>query len=622
MTKVKFLTFLVFSLWLSWAGAVSPLCKESFELANPCAIQSRQSPTGNLSALEQKLWVASTAESLQDIYKFKKDQFANMFRLIENGKLDDKKLEPAIKKEIDATMVDAESLFVLTQTINAVKARLQICYTRALCSAGGRSDLEHQLLQLQITKSSLLVKRPLFTHPLFEEQLQKTTEDNPIKPDDLKKIISQASRETAATLLDRVDAYSRFLDSEMKELPPMIADDFVNRFEMEGAPAGQEKWLCSLASTREKTREREAFTKKGIEVSLLVLPLALGPWGRFGLLGAETLLGAKLLRFGMTAKEIDGAAWLARAGAGVVTSSHYSMEARKTESACKKTEQDFFIKPTTATFEKFNTCKAEVDDARFIETLSWISAIGTELPGPAFKFYKAKFTPQLAHTKEGVQHIGEHLQKNPLGKNQWAKEFETKDQGRFTYMDLSKLERVSDHRMRQVPDDYWKFVGGIYSERLNLTPDEIKGFIKSSQDFAPRTKLIINSTESIKEAKTFNGGVGIVVSDRAQDLLPVEKAVSKNLTRKPGEKVAEIVRLTVSKDADAEKLSKSLINQAAGALLQDKEIKTVYIYTSKIHARLYKRIGVKAESITPEGDRDVIIALSRSDVENLLAKTR
>ena len=63
-------------------------------------------------------------------------------------------------------------------------------------------------------------------------------------------------------------------------------------------------------------------------------------------------------------------------------------------------------------------------------------------------------------------------------------------------------------------------------------------------------------------------------------------------------------------------------DQAAGALLQDKEIKTVYIYTSKIHARLYKRIGVKAESITPEGDRDVIIALSRSDVENLLAKTR
>ena len=545
-----------------------------------------------------------------------------MFRLIENGKLDDKKLEPAIKKEIDATMNDAETLFVLAQTINSIKARLQICYTKSLCSAGVRSDLEYQLLQLQITKSSILVKRPLFTHPSFEEQLQKTTEDNPVSSTEIKKLISYASRETAATLLERVDSYSRFLDGDMKDLPSTIADDFINRFEIEGSPIGQEKWLCSLASSREKTREREAFTKKGIEVSLLVLPLALGPWGRFGLLGAETLLGAKLLRFGMTAKEIDGAAWLVRAGSGIATNSHYSMEVRKTEAACKNTEQNFFVKPTVATFENYNTCKAEVDEARFIETISWISAIGAELPGPAFKFYKAKFTPQMVHTKEGAQNIGEHLQKNPLTKKQWAKEFETKDQGRFTYMDLSKLERVSDHQMCQVPDDYWKFVGDIYSERLNLTPEEIKNFIKSSQDFAPRTKLIINSTDSIKETKTFNGGVGIVVSDRAQDLLPVEKAVSKNLTRKPGEKVAEIVRLTVSKDADAEKLSKSLINQAAGALLQDKDIKTVYIYTSKIHARLYKRIGVKADSITPEGDRDVIIALSRSDVENLLAKTR
>lgn len=298
------------------------------------------------------------------------------------------------------------------------------------------------------------------------------------------------------------------------------------------------------------------------------------------------------------------------------------METVKLGESCKNLEQKYFAAADSKNFQKLSDCKTEYQDSMFVSSLGWITTIAPSIPGPVLKFYQSKFTPQLIKSAEASSEIGTSLKNSPLAKNQWAREFTTKDQGTFTYMDLSKIERVSDQHMKSLPDDYWKFVGNIYSDRLNLTPEEIKGFIKSSQEFAPRTKLIVNTTSSIKEADNFKGGVGVVISDKSQDLLPLEKAIGKKLERKAGEKSAEIVRLTVSKDADAEKLSKSLINQAAGAVLSDPEIKTVYIYTSKIHRRLYGKLGVTPTSITPVSERDVLITLKREDIEKLLLNTK
>jgi len=456
------------------------------------------------------------------------------------------------------------------------------------------------------------------THPDFENYLKENHEhfpDNTMA----RRIISNASRETAAKLLEKVDLYGRFIDGESSELTPEIADDFLSRFEMSGAPTEKNVWLCSLATKREKERKQDVILKTGIETTLFVVPLVLGPWGRVGVWGLEGILGARLLRFGMSAREIESTAWLTRATAGLGANISQSLEVKKIGKTCQALEQKFFIQSDAHNFEQLSQCKTEYSDSVFISTLGWVTTIAPDIPGPALKFYRTKFTPQLVETKTSVNQIGNVLQRNPLEKNQWARDFSTPDQGHFTYMDLSKIERVTDHQMRQVPDDYWKFVGDIYSERLNLTPEEIKGFIKSSQEFAPRTKLIINTTETAREAKTFNGGVGVVTTDKIQDLLPAEKAIGKNMLRVPGDKVAEIVRLTVSKDADAEKLSRSLLNQAAGVILQDPEIKFVYVYTSKVHGRLYKRFGVTQSQITSQGDRDVIITMSRRDLEKMLA---
>jgi len=650
MNIIKTSALILFFITSANSFAAAPLCQKTAALGNDCANESSSKVLpaipSQLGAIEMYLWIESEIETHRDVYRQKKDQFADMYRYLENGKLDNKKSEPGILKEIKGTKDDFETLYNISKHIRVLEARLQICYA-GNCSAYKRVELEEQLAQIQKSKTLLLVKRPLLSHKSFEDFIKNQPAsfvDNDKMPEDkvLNDLMKTASRETAKALLDKVETFDKYLNdpdapltharngayadkyiTSLTSRHPQIADDLLSRFELISPPSDKAGFLCALSTKRQKERDRDALIKTGIETSLFVAPFLLGPWGRVGALGLEGALGTKLLQWGLTEKNIINGAWVARASSAVATNSLQSMEVAKIGETCKKLEQKYFVTADEKSFHSLANCREEYSDSVFIASLGWITATLPEIPAPALKFYKAKFTPQMIETsKIPATKIGVQLRNYPLEKNQWAKEFKTPDQGNFTYMDLSKIDRVSDQHMQSLPDDYWKFVGDIYSERLNLTPDEIKGFIKSSQEYAPRTKLIVNTTGSVKGAETFNGGVGVVTSARSQDLLPLEKATGKKLERNPGEKVAEIVRLTVSKDADAEKLSKSLINQSLGAAIQDADVKFVYIYTSKIHSRLYRKFGVTQSNVSPLGDRDVLITLKRSEIERVINNTQ
>lgn len=649
MKTTKTLTLLSLLFTLVTQDALGALCQEaSLESGTPCS-QELKGPgralPDELSSIETFLWIESEIKTHQEIYRQKKDLFADMFRYLDGKELNNPKNLPQIQKEWKETEEDFQTLYQLSTHIRILEARLQICY-QGNCSAYRRVEMEEELARVLRSKAYLLIKRPLLSHTLFEDFIKKemkNQKDEEKLPSAVavKDLAKEASRETAKALLDKVYSYDRYLNDpqaplthakngayakkyieELTSNHPQIVDDLLDRFELLSPPSDKESLLCSLSKKREKERKRDALVKTGIETSLFVAPFLLGPWGRAGVLGLEGALGVKLLRWGLTAKEVERGAWIARASVGLSTNALQSAEVLKLANTCKNLEQKYYINADAKTFQTLSDCKTEYQDSLFLASLGWVAPLAPEIPGPVLKFYKAKFTPQMTSTKEVSSQIGNSLKSTPLTKNQWAREFTTPDQGTFTYMDLSKIERVSDQHMKSLPDDYWKFVGNIYSERLNLTPDEIKGFIKSSQDFAPRTKLIVNTPNSIKEAQNFKGGVGVVISGKSDELLPLEKALGKSLERKPGEKSAEIVRLTVSKDADAEKLSKSLINQAAGLVLQDPEIKTVYIYTSKIHRRLYSKLGVTPTNISAVSDRDVLVTLKREDIEKLLANTK
>ena len=139
----------------------------------------------------------------------------------------------------------------------------------------------------------------------------------------------------------------------------------------------------------------------------------------------------------------------------------------------------------------------------------------------------------------------------------------------------------------------------------------------------PRTKIIFNTADSqigSKKPTQFKGGIGVLESKNADELLPIEKSTGKRFPRTPGEKSVEIVRLTVSKDAEKTDLSKELTSAAMNLIVADQSITKAYIYTSKSHAVLYRRMGVPQTRIQTLDERDVYIELTRADILELLKK--
>jgi hypothetical protein len=199
----------------------------------------------------------------------------------------------------------------------------------------------------------------------------------------------------------------------------------------------------------------------------------------------------------------------------------------------------------------------------------------------------------------------------------YTKQIQTLDLGNFTHIDLAYIDLVRDQCLRDIPEKYWNFVGEIYAKRLSLSLDEISCFIRSSKELASRTKLIVNTKNGIRYKSEFNGGISVVFSRHEDEPLPFEKSLGEQQSRPSREASAEIVRLTVGKETDVKNLSRELIHQAAELILQDTQIQTTYIYTSKLHYRLYRQFGVEPASIKSLGTRDVLIALKRSDMGHL-----
>jgi hypothetical protein len=253
---------------------------------------------------------------------------------------------------------------------------------------------------------------------------------------------------------------------------------------------------------------------------------------------------------------------------------------------------------------------------------SEISAFTSAEAALALRYNRVERLPEMVDVFTMPDKIGCDLDDMRLVDGQWAKQFRTIDQGNFTLMDLSRISLVKDLHLRGIPDKYWRFVSDTYSQRLDLTRDEIDGFIKSSQGFVSRTKLIVNTSQSIRFTSRFNGGVSVVFSHDSEESLPVEKAIRRCITRGNTGKSAEIVRLIVAKDAEAKNLSRLLIRQAIGVILLDEEIENAYVYTSRVHYRLYKQLGVSPNKVLPIGERDVLIALKRKDLEMLYLHTQ
>ena len=191
----------------------------------------------------------------------------------------------------------------------------------------------------------------------------------------------------------------------------------------------------------------------------------------------------------------------------------------------------------------------------------------------------------------------------------------TSDGNTMTVMDLTRGREIAQSEVASVSGKYWDFVGNVYRERLNLSTDEISGFVASSKAFEDRTKLVV-MTRGPPSNHAFEGGAAIVESNKASDLLPLEKATGVKIPRDQG-KIAELVRLTSVSESNPN-IMKELLEELSAVIKADPEVKKLYVYTSKAHTRLYRRLGIPYKQVGNPIERDVIIEVNASDFVNQL----
>lgn len=650
--------FIFLLLFMTAAGAyeVPAECKSGAQKdCVACGPDATKKP-GDLKSLSHPLKVLSIysymeteMEKLSKVNNVLKKSLAPLFRTLRDGES-----EPSFKEsriQIAEIQKDFNQLTVLSRESLRLQRKFDICLTS--CSPLRRLEIEDELRKIQRLKTAVFLKQPVLANKTFEDRLTKMDDkmidgDSFYSRDLFERDLQQALYENLNKLDTRDSEYFKFKNDEKKpyrpeahvsyvkeyteeatDRYPALMEDLVKSAWHEGAfknPSSKDH-ACYFAEKFKSWSERKEYKDMALDAGLFILPVFAGPIGRGGALGAELIFGQRLATWGIRSagaqKALSGASLVFQAGTVVV-----DLERLKSLSEeCRAGEVQFLNNSSAENLQSFQECRKKLSEKILMTEISLISAAATNISPLALKYFASQapaavmkpavVQQQVKGTEEmaaKIYHSGMKLDKNQIGI-----EFKTPDSGVFSVMDLNAVSKVQDANVKKIPEEYWRYVGNIYNERLNLTKEEVEGFIKSSVEMSPRTKLILNTEKSpLEGSMKINGGVGIVHAQKSGELLPLEKATGVRIDRKPDEKIVEIVRLTVGKDVEAEKMSKALVGNAVSLITQDKSISRVFIFTSKIHARLYKRMGIPADKIKEIDKRDVLIEMTRPELERVM----
>lgn len=445
-----------------------------------------------------------------------------------------------------------EDLRKILQDVEATSKRQAFCAVS--CAPGRNADLDQEYKQLQKKKIQLLSEEPLLLHPDVETSLRK-----PFSESIRRQALISSLSSHATQLSELSHAINKAVDDPQEPLGPARHNQPMVKFSNTLARNHSEVLEAVIGEGfpyDEPLANQNAwcFYKRDLDyINKRNLILSLG--GEVALWGASTLINppaavvARLLRMGS-----ESARWGLRFGQGLKALASEPFTAVKAEHALV----------TTSSRTEITRALTTSSPSRWSRNQSMV-------------IYK----------------IGEkeHL----------------------AISDLGRAVRFKDSEALQASRNYWDHVRNVYKDRLHLSDTEIKNFLKSSEEMKDRTILITSSETSPLIAKKFNGGTGIVLSRRAEDLLPLEKATGLRVDRSLGG-VAEVTRLT-AQNADAAELSKDLLLMTGEILKNERSINTVYVYTSKAHARLYKGMGVPIhrEQLL-ENNRDVILTIRVFDL--------
>ena len=499
--------------------------------------------------------------------------------------------------------------------MNRLEQMLQVC-RRGNCGAQRRVELEDELQKVKNLQQYLIAQNPWWVGEELLNHLGSVEAGVPKTTQQRKRLYIFATAEMASHMSEiegglhsmklmeenALEArapkfsYSSLKTTYFARYPE--AYEFAVKYALMNADHADV--LCPLAHDLHSKNKLIKRGKATAEVGLLVAGLVIFPESAF-------LSWTRLGKFmGRIPSSVKGAASLG-ADAGFATFWYNDWNQLKDD--CQRQKHETTLGIQNHSFESYQQCLDQAQNHLELGLLLGVGSASLQLmPRLLQRVETARIPAQSFSQSKNIQEVVSREQVIPRGG--FAHTVALPNNRQLTFMDLSASSARQKSQIDNLPDEYWDFVGDVYTKQLNLTAQEVKSFVQTSKEFAPRTKLItMTRGPPQRHGNQFDGGIGYVESSRAQELLPLEKATGITLKRGSGKSI-EIVRLT-STTKDSPELMKDLLHSLSVMVKQDPEIEKVYVYTSKIHQRLYRLLGIEADSVQKISDRDVIIEISR-----------
>jgi hypothetical protein len=570
-----------------------------------------------------------------------KKSLVPIFRSLRDGEK-----EPSYKEmipEIKAIRQDFDRLTILSRESVRLERRIDKCLFN--CSAYSKLQLLDELEAIQKLKLVLFMKRPILADKVFEEKMLKlpakmiNSDEVLFSEAEFRNNLLDATFNTLQAIGKRETQFSSYKTETSSPkmsgnvvISPKFADYLVNKYpnivedivrsaalEANGKKDVDLVTTCSLAEKLQNYYSKENKKEMALSAATIVIPLLAGP------VGVELgIAGRALLTWGISSGAIRASIGVASMMAQVGLIGKNISDLQDLSKRCSSKEIIFISSSSEETFNEYKKCHKDYSEKVFLTELGVIATGVTGLSNVTLKLLgnlPTKVTTsigkQVTDSKEIIGYI-KAKGLTELKSGQVSLEFKTPTNGVYSVLDLSKINQTNNQAIKELPEQYWRYVGNLYNERLNLSQLEIENFIKSSVELSPRTKLILNTDVSpLGGTLKIKGGIGLVNSKNASELLPLEKATGIKIDRKPNEKIVEIVRLAVAKNNENLDTADNLVDQVTSLIKQDETISRIFIFTSKIHARLYKKMGVIGK-FSDIDKRDVLIEINRKELDHFI----
>lgn len=200
-------------------------------------------------------------------------------------------------------------------------------------------------------------------------------------------------------------------------------------------------------------------------------------------------------------------------------------------------------------------------------------------------------------------------------------EMDSSHGSRLMVVDLAQVSPSST--LQHIVSSYFDHVRSVYYDRLKKFEGSPSAPGPQNQEqidhsLALRSALVLDTPHDLDpHLPTFNGGIRITYARTPHENLPLQYDFPDFQRHNLGGTAVEIGRLT-AQPGSSPGLSISLIKLATQVALQDPNVTDLYVHTSRVHARLYRLMGLIPTNIDIKDDLNYVLRFTAQDAVNWL----